>query len=207
MTDDETRLSSYLDYLPAVYRRPELGRFLLAFEQILHGGISTAEPGQAGPGDDVGLSQLLDGLADFFDPTTAPSRFLPWLATWVDFPLWEEWDEDLQRQFLSRAVQLFRRRGTKEGLAELLRIYTGLPVTITEPAPHHFEVELMLSDPKLVTGDLLAELNREEAIARALIEREKPAHTTYTLHTITPTLQIRVRSTVGVDTLLGTAPG
>ena len=44
-------------------------------------------------------------------------------------------------------------------------------------------------------------------IARALIDLEKPAHTFYELIPVFPSMQIGRHSTVGVDTLLGTAQG
>jgi phage tail-like protein len=200
------RVSSYLDYLPALFQ-PEtgapnfVGRFLLAFEKILSGGLGDAEQ--------PGIEEVIDRLYTYFDPgpagsatssERAPAEFLTWLAQWVALMLREDWEEEEKRRFISRIVPLYRLRGTKAGLKEMLRTYTGgLKVEIyefDEPA-HYFQVEMFLGvrDPTM--------LRRQEQIARAIIDQEKPAHTYYALKTAIPTLQIGQHSTVGVDTLLG----
>jgi hypothetical protein len=119
-------------------------------------------------------------------------------------------------------VPLYRRRGTKDNLAELLRIYTGLSPVITGPGdvecqigvhstigvdmqisgsvPHFFHVSVTMPNPDQPT------LQRQGQIATALIELQKPAHTDYKLEILFNTMQIGVRSTVGVDTLLGSLP-
>lgn len=211
------RLSSYLRYLPAIFQESDgqggnfLGRFLLAFEQILTGLGELNEPG---------LSELLDGIIDtdgnqrlagierYFEPgptmqphERTPRQFLSWLAGWVALSLRDDWSEDEQRRFIANVTQLYRLRGTREGMVELLRTYTGgLRVEVYEFAalPHYFQVEMFLEQRNP------AELQRKERIARAIIEQEKPAHTFYRLKTSVTTMQIGVTSTVGVDTLLGT---
>jgi len=159
--------------------------------------------------------QLLDPLK------STPTEFLPWLASWVGLTLRQDWNDTEKRQFISQIVPLYRQRGTKQGLENLLRAYTGLPgnnVEIREftqsmqvgntfvgintvvggGAPYYFLVKMSLPAP-----DPEAKL-RKEQIARAIIDQEKPAHTYYDLITEVPTMQIGVRSTIGVDTLLGT---
>jgi hypothetical protein len=110
---DDTRagqVSQYLDYLPGIYQggsepgKPNfLGRFLLAFEQLLTGLGDQAVDAQ-GNALRAGLEELLDGIADpdrpgayllagserYFEPgpdldptQRAPADFLPWLAGWV----------------------------------------------------------------------------------------------------------------------------
>jgi hypothetical protein len=45
-----------------------------------------------------------------------------------------------------------------------------------------------------------------EAAVRALIEREKPAHTDYALVTLRPRFRLGVQSTLGLDSVVGTYP-
>ena len=173
-------------YLPAIYRDdPFLGRYLWAFEQVL-----------------LDLEQTVGTLATLFDPATTRDDFLPWLSSWVAFTLRSDLDPSQQRAFLARIVPLYRRRGTKQNLQDLLSIFTRGAPTITEsddagPA-HHFTITMRL--PR-TTPDVF---NRQSAIAHALIDLEKPAHTSYDLDLQSPTMQIGMTSTVGVDTLLGT---
>ena len=134
----------------------------------------------------------------------APAEFLPWLANWVALSLREDWDEEEKRRFISRVVPLYRQRGTKAGLTEMLFTYTDdsrIEISEDPDRPHYFAVRLFLdvADPTL--------LARKQQIAKAIIDQEKPAHTYYdlTVH-VSSTIQVAVRSTVGVNTLLGSPP-
>lgn len=228
-------LSRYLDYLPAIFHEPDvpeqppfIGRFLLAFEQILGGRGQAEQPGIEEILD--GIPGALAGVQRFFEPgpgstiaasQRAPAEFLDWLSGWVALALRADIDEAQQRQLIAQAVSLYRMRGTKRGLAALLSIYALPNPTIEEfntpfqigvhstigqdtqldagPA-HFFRVTIRLPDP-----DLQA-FARQREIATAIIDMEKPAHTYYELRVETPALQIGDQSTVGVDTLLGPKP-
>lgn len=170
--------------LPAIYRDdPFLARYLWAFEQLF-----------------VSLEQEIDGLSSLFDPLETRDTFLPWLASWVALALRADLPPNQQREFLSRIVPLYRRRGTKQNLQDLLSIFTrGVPTILeSDDLPHHFTITMRL--PEAAAQDRL----RQSAIAHALIDLEKPAHTFYDLDLQFPTMQIEVTSTIGVDTLLGT---
>ncbi|HEX7240856.1 MAG TPA: phage tail protein [Longimicrobiaceae bacterium] len=225
--------SSYLDHLPAVFREGAaegapnfLGRFLLAFEHLLTGLGDPAEPG---------LDELLDRVPDYLDPDRAPTEFLDWLAGWVALTLRGDLDtaasvgsgdearaarerRAMARTLIASAVPLYRLRGTRRGLEELIRLFTGgLSPTITEMtaslqigvssrigedtlldggAPHFFQVLLRLPQPNPEAR------RRFEELARAIIDVEKPAHTRYDLDVLTPAMQLGLHSQVGVDTLL-----
>jgi phage tail-like protein len=223
MALDPGATSGYLGLLPSIFSEgaapgeaPFLGRFLLAFEHVLtglHGG--EAEPAK-------GLEETIAGLSSLFDPREAPDEFLPWLAGWVALTLRADWTTAEKRDFLARIVPLYRRRGTRDNVAELLRIYTGLTPVITGledtdlqigvhstigvdtqlggAPPHTFHVILTMPEADQPTRE------RQGRIIEALIALQKPAHTTYTYEILSKTLQIGVRSTIGVDTLLGNAP-
>ena len=238
--DRPGQASRYLEYLPAIYQqeaevgRPNfLGRFLLAFEQMLTG---------LGDGNEPGLEEILDGLVDPVSGTTrlagihryldpgpnlpeherAPAEFLEWLAGWVALTLRADLDELRQRDFIAQAVSLYRLRGTKQGLEQVVRIYTRLGMTVNEQntpfqigvhstigvdtildggGPHFFRVLLRLPTPDP------AEHRKYRDVVTAIIDMEKPAHSYYNrdLRDIqAPALVIGVYSKVGVDTLLGT---
>jgi P2-related tail formation protein len=226
------RLSSYLDYLPALFRHAAdsdgvnvLGHFLLAFEQMLTGLGDPNRPGLEeqldGIRDSEGHWRLL-GIERFFDPAPellddrdnsrrAPDQFLDWLASWVALSLRDDWSSDEKRRFISQIVPLYRQRGTRAGLIAILRAYTGLTaenaVRVDEfpDLPHYFQVQLSLG---LHQNDpnLRTSVERKEQIARAIIDQEKPAHTFYALRiTGVPTMRlgVRDRSTLGESTLLG----
>jgi phage tail-like protein len=209
-----------------------LGRCLLAFEQVLTGLGEVEEPGLEeildGVFDPVSGLLRMAGVHRYFDPgpnlpdyERAPAEFMEWLAGWVALTLRADLDELRQRDFIARAVSLYHLRGTKQGLEEFVRIYTRLGVTVDElntpfqlgvhstvgrdtlldgGAPHFFRVLIRLPAPDP------EQIRQHRQVATAIIAVEKPAHTHYQLDVETPTMQIGVHMTVGVDTLLGPSP-
>ena len=76
----------------------------------------------------------VDDIPNLTDPLRAERKFLVWLASWVNFPLDESLPLHMQRELVRRAIRLNRKRGTKDGLAEMVRILTSAPVEIKERA-------------------------------------------------------------------------
>jgi len=175
----------YLKYLPALYTEQDelMGRFVILFESFW-------QP----------IEQQIDSIYYYFDPKLAPLDFLPWLATWVDLVLDEQWPEEKRRLLLSAMVQLYRRRGTRRGLQDYLEIYTGRKAQITEHGAHNFQLgKANRLGPSVALGKknmphtfsvalrLASAENEAQARERrrkieAIIESEKPAHTSYTLN-------------------------
>ncbi|MFP2905197.1 phage tail protein I [Pyxidicoccus sp. 3LFB2] len=199
--------SRYLRYLPAPLQEGEfLGQFLLAFESQLTG-LDEREASE-------GIERKLDRIHSWFDPVGedpvggahAPVEFLPWLASWVSVSLRDDWTEAFKRNFIRSAVSLHRKRGTREGMREMLELFLGAgSVQISDGGgllTHYFRVVFSVrdSDPAL--------LARLEHMVRALIDQQKPAHTFYGLEIRSPTLCLTREAgrqmTVGVNTVLGT---
>jgi phage tail-like protein len=226
INDRPGQASSLLNYLPAIFQEGStlaqpnfLGRFLLGFERILLGFGEVSEEVKQ-----PGLEEAIAQLDRYFDPERTLPEFLPWLASWVALTLRDDWNEEEKRRFLGRIVPLYQQRGTKSGLEKLLRAYTGLaeesarvyeltqPLQVGETStvgvdtaigsgpPHYFVVKISLS----ISTEI--DRARREQIARAIIDREKPAHTYYDLIVEFPTIQVGVTSTIGKDTLIGTPP-
>jgi phage tail-like protein len=164
----ETGRSTYLDYLPSIYSTDEfMGRFLLIFESIL-------DP----------LERQIDALHWYLDPHITPPEFLPWLASWMGLVLSETWPEEQRRELISSAVELYQWRGTRRGLSEFIRLYTGCTPDILEPGvtegpvdpqhAHHFIVRVHSPEPDKI----------DRKILQTIIETEKPAHAAYTLELV-----------------------
>jgi phage tail-like protein len=169
--------SAYLEYLPALYQDDEfMGQFLLIFESIL-------KP----------IEQTVNNTPYYFDTLMTPEPVLPWLAAWVDLTLDPVCPLERRRELVKAAAELYRWRGTKHGLSEYLRLYTGSIPEISEYVAglkldketklgvdtrlgssgegHHFTVTLELDDDSPIDARRV----------RRIIDAQKPAHTIYAL--------------------------
>ncbi len=187
--------SRYLQYLPALYERDEfMGRFLMLFESFW-----------------APIEMQASGIDDYFNPRMAPMEMTRWMAERFNLAWYPDLPEENRRNLLSSAVHLYRKRGTRQGLQELLEILTRSAVEIVEHRaenfsigpearlghgialgsanqPHTFVVRLRLPPvPETVGGKAVSpeEQERLERVRReqirAIIDAEKPAHVTYSL--------------------------
>ncbi len=144
-----------IQYLPDIYRTDFISRFLALFESIL-----------------LPIEWNIDNFDLFLDPDTAPSDFLPWLASWFGVPFDSTWSEEKRRLYLKEAHLIYARRGTRWALSRLLEIYTGAKPEILEfvqgKDPLHFIVRLPLK---------AGQVNSE--VLMRLVDDHKPAHTSY----------------------------
>lgn len=74
----------------------------------------------------------LDSLPAYFDPDLAPADFVEWLATWVGLEIDENWPLEHQRELLRRTVDLYSRRGTTQGITDVVALYTGIEPTLED---------------------------------------------------------------------------
>lgn len=74
----------------------------------------------------------LDCIEAYVDPHLAPADFVEWLAGWVGVLLDETWPLRRQRQLVADIVALYGWRGTRRGIAELVRLYTEVEPEILD---------------------------------------------------------------------------
>ena len=74
----------------------------------------------------------VDDLDKLIDPLNVDAKFLPWLASWLNFHLDASLPLHQQRELVRRAILLQRIRGTCFGVSEMIRILTSAPVYIKE---------------------------------------------------------------------------
>jgi phage tail-like protein len=107
--------ASYLQYLPAVYQEDEESRFFL--ERFLS--IFQAEFD--------GLDQRINRLWQLFDPASAESKYLLWLAGWLALEINPDWEEATLRLRIKNAFKNYLLRGTVGGLEQSISDYTDIP--------------------------------------------------------------------------------
>jgi phage tail-like protein len=174
---EEKQASRYMEYLPGIYHDDKfMGQYLNIFEDIMRP-----------------LENQMDNLSWYFDPLITPESLLPWLASWLSLVRDASWTNKKWRELVKSAAILYRLRGTKRGLSEYLRIYTGSIPEISEYIPgmtldkdtqlgintrlgsagagNSFTVTLELEDNSTVDIETV----------RAIIDSQKPAHAVYTL--------------------------
>jgi phage tail-like protein len=219
-----------LQYLPAIYQEPGtpeqanyLPAFLEAFEKILFGKEerASARADQGKPNADESLSEKIARLHELFDPWAAPEEFLPWLANWAALSLSPSMTAERKRLLIAKIIPLYRIRGTRKYMEEILRLCLEIPSAVIEEeipplqlgdhstvgedmringgAPHFFLVRLMATNLDAV------KVQAQRQLAYEVVELAKPAHTGYEFQVLSPEMQIGVHSTVGLDTVLGAA--
>jgi phage tail-like protein len=111
---------SYLQYLPVVYQENDESRLFL--ERFLSIFQTTFD----------NLDRTVDDIWMMFDSSSVPNKWFPWLAAWISLPLNPQWFKKGQtdslkpgRDALTRAGQLYPKRGTRAGMEEVIREYTG----------------------------------------------------------------------------------
>jgi phage tail-like protein len=234
MSSNPKASGEMMRYLPSIFHEDKfLVEYLSAFEKVLIGFGDPHHPG---------LEEIVADIAKHFDPQKAPEEFLPWLATWMAFGLRADLDVKHQRDFLTQIISLYKKRGTPESLSRLLKLFTGGEPTILEgdelastnntdwrdkgltkwaedgKPEHAFGVLLSFMSTQEANQTTAPEVQRKLAIALALIDLEKPAHTIYYLVPVFPSLTLpdfstegrkageadpKARSRIGFDTMLG----
>ncbi len=223
MNDLAKTPSSYRNFLPALFSgtNPEqasfMERFLKIFEKLLTGIDDSAYiPEKI---DCQSLAATLDSIHLVFAPDTAPDEYANWLLTWVGLSLKEDWNIEKRKDVLKKIIPLYRIRGTKKGLEELIRIYVGGGVEISEligsfqigeseigksrigsgVRPYFFIVDVQIPerDPH--------KIKRKLQNLRKLLDAQIPVHTYYKINPLYPAMKIGEKTgcIIGESTLIG----
>ena len=78
------------------------------------------------------VPSTIDNFWAYLDPALAPIDFVEWLATWVGLELDQTWPEERRRELVAKAIKLYERRGTADGLADLIELYVGIRPTVDD---------------------------------------------------------------------------
>lgn len=169
--------TSYMDYLPAVYSENEkskefLERFLALFQTFF---LST--------------ENKIDNISSYFDVDAVSGEYLQWMAQWLSISYDTNWSEDKLRELIKRAPQLYKKRGTRSGILELVELFLGeKPVIVEQFQFRHIKDENLLKDLEMLYGedsftfhiilrwDQIQDKSQLDVLKR-LVEANTPAHT------------------------------
>lgn len=102
---------SYLRHMPELYQQDQesaafLEQFLSVFETSF-----------------TDIQSEIETMTQYFDPAGTPSESLAWLEGWLAADEYQDWPESASREYLSRAPELYKRRGTRTGLRDVIELY------------------------------------------------------------------------------------
>lgn len=109
-----------ISMLPAVYRKNQepnsfLSRFLSVYQSFFED-----------------MQEDVNHISRYFDSDAISGEFLPWLAGWLGIDGINRWDDEKLRYLVKNIFNMYRKKGTKEGLSEIITLYTGEPPAIME---------------------------------------------------------------------------
>lgn len=194
---------TWLSYLPEVYQSDPAGadftaRFLSIFQSLY---------------DD--LDEEIRAVSHCLDPDAVGREYLEWLAGWLDVEDAYLWSEEQLRTLVRRGMELYRIRGTRQYVCEMVRLYTGQTPLVVE----HSEIEPYLADavqattlrelygesPYMVTlvldGSALSSSDAHRALLH-IIDSAKPAWIEVNLVVLKPYIFLDKYSYLGMNSAL-----
>jgi phage tail-like protein len=114
--------STSLEHLPPVYRdEPRAEEFTERFLSLFDASIEN-------------LDRAIERLPALLDTAAVPESVLPWLGSFLDLSFEPSWTAERRRALIAATPQLYRQRGTKEGLAAAIRQVLDVEPVIQELA-------------------------------------------------------------------------
>jgi phage tail-like protein len=216
---------SYLTYLPAVFGRRDandpagalfLERYLALFENRL-----------------TRVEGRYELIARMLAPEAADDQWLDFVAGWFDLVLDSSWPRPRRAALLAHIFELYKIRGTVEGILRFVELYTGHRPALVEGFQQRPAAGFVLGQAGTLgcapLGGLSLEATAETAMLdayahrmtlvayldldcdrdaaesnlRALVAAIVPAHVDVTIRLAVPSGRIGFESTIGLDFVLG----
>lgn len=196
-------MQTWMNYLPEIYQETDyentfLQRFLGIFQTIYED-----------------REEYITNIAQYFNVDSTGMEMLRLMAGWLDIRESYIWSEEQLRRLLQNAVHMYKKRGTRQGIMEFVKLYTGEEPFIVENhqvkgfrrGEAHSSMEYLYGKNPyefvvLVREECLHSA-REEKTLRRIIEDVKPAHMQMRLITLKPYFFLGVYTYLGVNSVLG----
>jgi phage tail-like protein len=78
------------------------------------------------------IDRIITRFPALLDPASSPAEALAWIGTFLDIVLDPAWSEQMRRDILLAAPELYRRRGTPWAIARAIELTTGFAPAIQE---------------------------------------------------------------------------
>ncbi len=169
--------TSYMEYLPAVYSENQkskefLERFLALFQTFF---LST--------------EKKIDNISRYFDVDAVSGEYLLWIAEWLSISYDTNWSEDKLKKLIKKAPQLYKKRGTRLGISELVELFSGeKPVIVEQFQFKYIKDKNLVNDLGMLYGEdsftfhiiLRPDQIKDKSqlsVLKRLVEANTPAHT------------------------------
>jgi phage tail-like protein len=193
---------SLLQYLPEIYSMDPgssdfLHRYLSIFQSLW-----------------MDMEQNIGQIPRLFDPEVAPYPFLLWISSWVAVQNPQFWQEDKLRLLLKKIPFLYKIKGTRRSIGEIVELYTGAPCYIVEPreagalasavpgAERLYEAEMDPFTFMVLINENQLPGEKERLELQWLIDSFKPAHTEAVLVLLRPRVHLGGHSYLGINSFL-----
>lgn len=105
------------EYLPEIYRQKNdfMHSFLGIFQSMIYD-----------------FQDEIEKSLYFIDPDDIEGNHLKWLSEWVEAICPLSWNDDKIRRFIKMSFQLYKEKGTKQGIEKLIRFFTDKKFYILE---------------------------------------------------------------------------
>jgi phage tail-like protein len=150
------------------------------------------------------ILSTLDCLTAYLDPALAPPDFLQWLGGWVGLDIDETWPVERRRMLVSEAIELYRIRGTREGLSRLVALYAGATPEIDESGGCAWSQTADTPLPGSAEPQLVVRLNLpsagwvEATVVERIVRSARPAHIPQQVEVRAGQKQIQTQSSLDI---------
>lgn len=204
VTESFTWEDSWLSYLPDIYggglrENSFLFRFLHIFQDVY-----------------ADMEERIKDMPGMLYPSLTKLNVLRWLASWFDMENSDVWNKEQLSYLLENRNRLYRIRGTRDYLVEIIRLFTGCTPYIVE----YYQLEpykMDIRQTKLLEGlygknayvvtlvlpQYTVSDQRELAVLRKLIRSCLPADIEYRLVILEAYIFLDRYSYIGLNSRLG----
>lgn len=111
-------LLSFLEYLPEVYQSVSsdsfMNRFISIFQYMY-----------------LEIDEIIDNIPENFEPLYNNMKYLSWICEWFGINT-IIWDENKLRYLIGDVIEIFKSKGTKKSIVDMVEKYTGFKPIIVE---------------------------------------------------------------------------
>lgn len=192
--------NTFVRYLPEIYQDPDpVNSFLIRFVGIFQSLY-------------LDMEEQIERVTAHLDPKSAQPELLAWLAQWLKIEDAYLWPEGTLRRILAQSVELYKKRGTRGYMEDLIALYSGEAPYIVEyhhtlpyrRAPQQGEIldKLYGDNPytfSVIVKEEQVKDQKDYIAVRKIIDNSKPAYTEARLIVLRPYICLDQHTYLGIN--------